>query len=68
VRPASWTYVRFHSGLGDGGGYLDHQLETWAERIAAYRAARAAVYAYFNNDPHGHAIYDARRLRVLLGS
>ena len=66
VRPASWTYVRFHGGLGDGWAYTDEQLRAWAERIARYRAEGAAVYAYFNNDPHGHAIADARRLRELL--
>jgi uncharacterized protein YecE (DUF72 family) len=65
VRPASWTYVRFHGGLGEGWAYTDAQLAAWAERIAGYRAEGAAVYAYFNNDPHGHAITDARRLRAL---
>ena len=68
VRPASWTYVRFHGGVGEGWAYTDAQLAAWAERIAAYRDEGAAVYAYFNNDPHGHAINDARRLRALLAS
>ena len=63
---ASWTYVRFHGGLGDGWAYRDGQLSTWAERIASYRARGLPVYAYFNNDPHGYAIADGRRLRALL--
>ncbi len=68
VRTASWVYVRFHGGLGAGWGYLDAQLDAWAARIAAYQAEGAAVYAYFNNDPHGHAVTDAQRLRARLGS
>ncbi|HZS02566.1 MAG TPA: DUF72 domain-containing protein [Chloroflexota bacterium] len=63
---ASWTYVRFHGGLGDGWAYTDAQLCAWAERLGAYRARGLGIYAYFNNDPHGHAITDARRLRALL--
>ncbi|HWP28207.1 MAG TPA: DUF72 domain-containing protein [Chloroflexota bacterium] len=66
VRPATWTYIRFHGGLGAGWRYLDAQLTTWAERIARYRAEGAAVYAYFNNDAYGHAVSDAQRLRALL--
>jgi uncharacterized protein YecE (DUF72 family) len=67
VRTATWVYVRFHGGQGEGWAYLDDQLATWAERIARYRAEASTVYAYFNNDPHGHAIADARRLAGLLG-
>jgi uncharacterized protein YecE (DUF72 family) len=66
VRTASWVYVRFHGGLGDGWAYTDAEIAAWAERIAGYRAESATVYAYFNNDPHGHAIADARRLRARL--
>ena len=51
---------------GEGWRYREHQLRAWADRIAAYRDEGAPVYAYFNNDPHGHAIADARRLRELL--
>jgi uncharacterized protein YecE (DUF72 family) len=65
---ATWTYVRFHGGLADGWGYTDAQLHTWAERLADYRARGLPIYAYFNNDPGGHAIWDARRLRALLGA
>jgi uncharacterized protein YecE (DUF72 family) len=65
---ASWTYVRFHGGVAEGWGYTDQQLHTWAERLTAYRARGLAAYVYFNNDPGGHAIWDARRLRALLGT
>ena len=62
---ATWTYVRFHGGLGEGWAYTEPQLHAWADRIATYRARGVPVYAYFNNDPHGHAIIDGRRLRAL---
>jgi uncharacterized protein YecE (DUF72 family) len=65
---ATWTYVRFHGGLADGWGYTDRQLDTWAGRLAAYRARGLPIYAYFNNDPGGHAIADGKRLRALLES
>ena len=65
---ASWTYVRFHGGVGEGWAYTQPQLREWAERIADYRAQGLTTYAYFNNDPHGHAITDGRRLRSLLGA
>jgi uncharacterized protein YecE (DUF72 family) len=67
VRTTTWAYVRLHGGLGDGWAYLDVPLRRWADRIADERARGLTVYAYFNNDPHGHAINDARRLRLLLG-
>ncbi len=67
VRTATWVYVRFHGGLGEGWAYLDRQLAEWGDRIAGYRTECTVVYAYFNNDPHGHAVADARRLRARLG-
>ena len=66
---ADWTYVRFHAGLR-GIGFGDDELRFWAERIAQYRRhcnRGAFVYAYFNNDPGGHALRDARTLAAYLG-
>ncbi len=59
-----FAYLRFHGGLY-GIGFTDGELAFWADRITAW--ADRDVYVYFNNDPEGHAIYDARRLRSLLG-
>jgi uncharacterized protein YecE (DUF72 family) len=60
---ADWTYVRFHHGSrGRRGNYSNTELETWARRIAAWRA-RAEVFAYFNNDWEGFAVRNALRLR-----
>jgi uncharacterized protein YecE (DUF72 family) len=60
-----FSYVRFHAGE-HGTGFGDDELSLWAERIARDVTAGRDVYAYFNNDPEGHAIEDARRLRTLL--
>ncbi len=63
---ADWTYVRFHGpdalrqkylGLYGAAG-----LELPARRLEAWRDAGHDVYAYFNNDWHGHAVTDARWL------
>jgi uncharacterized protein YecE (DUF72 family) len=63
---APWTYVRMHGGETTNA-FSDAALETWAARIAEFRARGMDVYAYFNNDPFGDAVRDAARLRALLG-
>jgi uncharacterized protein YecE (DUF72 family) len=57
-----FLYLRFHGGLYDVG-FSDGELDFWAGRIAAAHGAGRDVYAYFNNDPTCHAVYDAFRLR-----
>jgi len=59
---AEWTYVRFHHGRGVEGNYSRGELDEWRRRIAGWRA-RAAVYAYFNNDQRGFAVRNALLLR-----
>jgi uncharacterized protein YecE (DUF72 family) len=64
---ADWTFVRFHHGArGRRGNYSESELETWAERIAAWRE-RVEVYAYFNNDWEGFAVSNGLWLRRRLG-
>jgi uncharacterized protein YecE (DUF72 family) len=60
-----FAYLRFHWGA-HGTGFGDEELRFWAERMTTMAAAGRDVYAYFNNDPDGHAIADAQRLRSLL--
>ena len=61
-----WTFVRFHYGAeGGGGNYSEGELERWAERVRDWRE-RIDVYAYFNNDWEGYAVYNGIRLRELL--
>jgi uncharacterized protein YecE (DUF72 family) len=62
---APWTYVRLHGGRW-GVGYSDEELATWAGRLRGFLAGGADAYVYFNNDPEGHAVRDATRLRDLL--
>jgi uncharacterized protein YecE (DUF72 family) len=59
-------YVRFHHGA-HGIGFTERELHAWAGRLAGMAQDRD-VYVYFNNDPGGHAIVDAQRLRELLGA
>jgi uncharacterized protein YecE (DUF72 family) len=66
-----WTYVRFHGpdALQQPyhGSYGIPRLRTWARRLAAVHDAGGDIYAYFNNDWHGHAVRDAAVLRRELG-
>jgi uncharacterized protein YecE (DUF72 family) len=62
-----WTtgplaYWRFHGGHGQLGAYTEAPLRAAAEHIQRQTADGSPVYAYFNNDAHGCAIGDAKRL------
>ncbi len=60
-RTAAWGYVRFHEGRAHPRPcYGRAALERWAERIAGTWDPGADVFVYFNNDPGGCAIRDAR--------
>ena len=63
---APWTYIRMHGGRA-GIGYGDDELTAWAGHVRSFLDRGADTYVYFNNDPEGHAIWDARRLRDMLG-
>lgn len=62
-----FDYIRFH---GPGGRYFGRyelpRLETWAARIREQFCRGRHVFAYFNNDPEGMAIVNARELKLLL--
>jgi uncharacterized protein YecE (DUF72 family) len=58
---ANWTYIRMHAGQ-HGTGFSDAELQDWAVRIRSYLDRGDDVYIYFNNDPEGHAIRDAKDL------
>ena len=63
---AGWTFIRFHYGSrGRNGNYSETELETWRERIDAWRR-RAEVFAYFNNDWNGYAVRNALLLRKMI--
>jgi uncharacterized protein YecE (DUF72 family) len=61
-RTADWGYVRLHEGWHGSDNppcYTKATLDAWAQRIAASHQDGDDVYVYFNNDPHGCAVYDA---------
>jgi uncharacterized protein YecE (DUF72 family) len=61
------VYVRFHGyGAKYGGSYPLEVLDEWAAWLRRALAGGRDAYVYFNNDMHGHAVYDAERLRVLV--
>jgi len=67
VRTTDWTYVRFHGPdalrrkyVGRYGG---RRLWRTAARLGEWLDEGCDVYAYFNNDWHGHAVVDAEWLR-----
>ncbi|NUR85861.1 MAG: DUF72 domain-containing protein [Nonomuraea sp.] len=63
-RTAGWGYVRLHEGLAaPRPSYGDAALRSWAGRVA--EAAWPDCYVYFNNDPGGAAVRDARRFARL---
>lgn len=58
---ADWGYVRFHRGTGRPDYcYTRAALDKWARRLADLHGAGRDVYCYFNNDPNGCAVRDAR--------
>ncbi|MGW5849106.1 DUF72 domain-containing protein [Streptomyces sp. NPDC055254] len=60
-RTADWGYVRFHEGRArPAPRYGRTALRSWADRIADTWPEDADVFAYFNNDPGGAAVVDAR--------
>jgi uncharacterized protein YecE (DUF72 family) len=63
VRTADWTYLRFHGpdplGQKYWGAYTGRRLWRVAERLRPWIDDGCDVYAYFNNDFHGHAVTDA---------
>lgn len=62
-RTADWGYVRLHQGRADFA-YGESALRTWAGRVREAGWRDACVY--FNNDPGGAAVRNARRFARLL--
>jgi uncharacterized protein YecE (DUF72 family) len=67
---APFVYLRFHGSAEKyGGSYSPEELSRWAERIRGWLDEGLDVYAYFNNDSHGHAVANglelAKRVKVV---
>ena len=62
-----FVYVRFH---GPGGKYFGRytipRMEYWAARLYEQCVRGRHVFAYFNNDPEGMAVFNARELQTLV--
>lgn len=64
-RTADWGYVRFHEGTSRPRPcYRPGALAEWAHRLADLFPDETPVYVYFNNDPQGCAVRDARRFAL----
>jgi uncharacterized protein YecE (DUF72 family) len=67
---APFVFVRLHGPSPThlyAGSYSEDDLRWWADRIREWLDQGRDVWAYFNNDGHGHAVRNARTLRGLLG-
>lgn len=61
VRTADWGYLRLHEGRAQPHPcYGRAALETWARRLEELWDPGDDVYVFFNNDPRGCAVRDAR--------
>lgn len=66
-RTADWGYVRLHEGRASPWPRYGHgALASWAGRLADNFTSAEDVYVYFNNDPGGAAIDNARTLIAAL--
>ena len=60
-RTVGWGYLRMHQGRATPSPcYGRTALESWAHRLAESFAPADSVYVFFNNDPGGCAVRDAR--------
>jgi uncharacterized protein YecE (DUF72 family) len=60
-------YVRFHGPRElYASSYSDEQLQEFADKFKAWAANGHNIWAYFNNDIHGYAPEDAKRLIALV--
>jgi uncharacterized protein YecE (DUF72 family) len=64
---ADFIYVRFHGPTAFAASrYGKERLLPWAERMKEWLRRGLDVFVYFNNDIHGHAIFDARTIVELM--
>jgi uncharacterized protein YecE (DUF72 family) len=62
------VYLRFHGSQALYAGRYTHEgLTRWTSVIRQFLNTGHDVYAYFNNDISGNAIFNARELSALLG-
>ena len=65
---APFVYVRLHgSGETYQGRYSEEMLRPYAARILEWADEGKQIFCYFNNDPMGNAVENARMLIEMLG-
>jgi uncharacterized protein YecE (DUF72 family) len=68
-RTADWAYLRLHEGAAKPWPCYGRQaLKTWVERLDQTWPTGADAYVYFNNDPGGAAVHNARTFLELTGT
>jgi uncharacterized protein YecE (DUF72 family) len=65
---APFVYARRHGPSGRyAGNYPEEMLAADAARLKGWLAEGRDVYVYFNNDEAAYAVFNAKRLRELVG-
>jgi uncharacterized protein YecE (DUF72 family) len=67
TRTADWVYLRYHGDRNHAGRYSAQFLSEEARKIGIDLAKGLDVFAYFNNDVHGHALENAAALKRQVG-
>ena len=61
-------YIRFHGPHAlYASSYSDAMLKDFAKKFRKWEKEGHSIWAFFNNDIHGYAIEDAKRLLLMLG-
>jgi uncharacterized protein YecE (DUF72 family) len=64
---ANHVYFRLHGpGALYASSYSDVQLEAIAAKLKGWKDGGHSLWVFFNNDIHGYAVGDARRLKELV--
>ncbi|HET8574579.1 MAG TPA: DUF72 domain-containing protein [Candidatus Paceibacterota bacterium] len=64
---SNFVYLRFHGPSEFASSrYGTEGLRPWAGKITRWQVCGLDVFAYFNNDVHGHAVHDAQTLLGLI--
>ena len=62
-----FVYIRLHGPVNIyDGSYSEEVLQEWANRCQTWQKSGKEVWVYFDNDMHGHAPHNARRLQELV--
>ena len=68
-RTASWGYLRLHQGRASPWPHYGRTaLRSWVDRLAECYSAGDEVFVFFNNDPGGWAVRDARTMARIAGN